>query len=124
MSELDPLTTQNAFMPTGLQTIKAVEYFDGAIKYEIILTSFHSFMKFTSLLEIAICLIMAGFFLRAPFQMGFYFFHILHYLRAIMALYICSKVTFPQNFIGVLRKEAENDKNSVYNFEEYAVYVE
>ena len=58
------------------------------------------------------------------FQMGFYFFHILHYLRAIMALYICSIVTFPQNFIGVLRKDAENDQNSVYNFEEYAVYVE
>lgn len=127
LSENTPLTSSgaaSAFMPTGEQVQKAVIHMDSAIKFEILLTSFHATMKFTSFIEIATVVILAGFFLRSPSAMWFYFFHVLHLIRAIMGIDICSKVPYPQDVIGALRKEAIQQVQSSYTFEEYAAHVE
>jgi hypothetical protein len=94
-------------MPTGAEVQKAVEYLDGAIKFEILLTSFHAVMKLTCFVECILIFIMAGFFLRSPFAMWYYFFHMAHLIRAIVGFDICGKVPYPQDFITMLRKDAE-----------------
>jgi hypothetical protein len=97
-------------MPSGDQLIKAVEYTDCAIKFEILLTSFHAMMKFSSFLEIGTVIIMAGFFIRSPDKMWFYMFHVWHLGRGMTGILMCTKIPYPQNFIESLRKEADKDQ--------------
>jgi hypothetical protein len=99
-------------MPTGAEVQKAVEYLDGAIKFEILLTSFHAVMKFTCFIECILIFIMAGFFLRSPSAMWFYFFHTVHLVRALIGFDICSKVPYPQDFITLLCKDADQQQRT------------
>ncbi len=79
-------------MPTGEQVQKAVLYLDGAIKFEIMINSFHNTMKLTSFTECTICVLMAGFFIRSPGAMYFFFLHAPHVIRALVAIDICNRV--------------------------------
>lgn len=105
--ESTPLTgAAAAFMPTGEQVQKAVVRLDSAIKFEILLTSFHATLRFSSAIEGTIVIILAGFFLRSPQAMWYYFFHVPHMVRAIMGIDICLRVPYPQDIVSILRKEA------------------
>lgn len=86
-------------MPSGDQMMSAVEYLDCAIKFEILLTSFHAVMKFTAMLEICVVVLMGGFFIRSPTTMWFYLFHLPHIGRGIVAWMLTRKVPLPQDFI-------------------------
>lgn len=59
---------------------------DSALKFEILLTSFHNMMKYTCFLEGVIITIMACLFLRSPMAMWFYFLHVPHMARVLIGL--------------------------------------
>ena len=82
-------------MPSGKDLKKSVEYLDCAIKFDILLTSFHAVMKFTSFVELILLFIMSGLFLRSPGAMWYFMFHLPHGLRALIGFDICAKVPYP-----------------------------
>ena len=86
--------------------MRAVEYTDCAIKFEILLASFHSWLRFSSFFEMFVLILMCGFFIRSPSRMWFYLFHMLHLGRGFIGLYISSKVPLPQDFSSKLREDA------------------
>jgi len=111
-------------MPAGKDLKMAVEYMDSAMKFEILLTSFHAVMRNTCFCELALLFILAGFFLRSPGAMWYYFFHSVHLVRALIGFDIDAKVPQPQDFINILQKDAEQLQRSSFTFVEYATYVE
>ena len=67
-------------------------------------------MKFTSFIEFVICLVIVGFFVRAPSAMWYYFLHIAHVLRALIGLDVSNKVPYTSVVMLKLVKEAEESK--------------
>jgi len=94
-------------MPAGKDLLKAAEYIDSAIKFEILLTSFHATMRYTCFCELALLFILAGFFLRSPGAMWYYFFHSVHLVRGLIGFDIDAKVPQPQDFITMLHKDVK-----------------
>lgn len=124
LSQMDPALLMASFMPTGAQATKCMEHVDGAIKLEILLMSFHATMKTAAFAEFVICVMMIGFFLRSPGTMAFYFFHLLHIVRAMLTIGICNKVPYPKSIVQKLKADAEKQTQTNYTFEEYEVYIE